>query len=227
VLYSGLVFDGTLMKPVMFTGHKVPIWHNANGLLHYVKDLKGPSTYSTLVWLDDSQDELADEPLLVWDHLGGHKAAPVQDWLEDHNVASLLLPAQTSGIMDPCDNSWHSALKAAIRRKPHANFSELLDVIVDSYLQPSEVEVSNHIRHCGYNSFEDPESVVNRLFSEGFYASSTADPRAEQMVKAYNAFTEQLRVLRDGVGDFVGPLQLKDCNLDGVYWHTYQPKNRT
>lgn len=209
----------------MFTGTKVPIWTNPRGKLHFVPKLAGPSTYSTLAWLEDSEDYLSDEPLLLWDRLGGHRSGAVQDWLEDRYIASMHFPAQTSGVMDPCDNSWHSALKSAIRRRPHTNFKDLLDIIVDSYWAPTDNEVQNHIRHCGYDSYEDPEKVVNRLFSEGYYPESNGDPRADAMIKAYTAFSDQVHVLRNGHGDFHGPLQLKDCGLDGVYWHTYSIKN--
>jgi hypothetical protein len=211
----------------MFTGKRIPHWNNPNGELRYIKGIAGPSTRSTLAWLDIRQEYFQDEPLLIWDHLGGHKADEVQDWLEDHDVRSLLLPARTSGIMDPCDNSWHSALKSAIRRVPHQDLKGLLDRMVECYWAPSESEVQNHIKHCGYNSLEDPEKVVTRLFSEGYYAASTADPEADKMIAAYEAHKAQVRVLRNGVADFRGPIQLKDCDLDGVCWRTFHVKNRT
>lgn len=224
ILYSGLVFDGSVLEPHIFIGKRIPRYHNERGTVHFIPGIKGPSIRSTLAWLEHSIDYLRDEPLLVWDRLGGHRTDEVQGWLEHHNIENIFLPGRTCGILDPCDNSWHHQLREILRPLPHADTRQLLDSVIDAYWEPLDTEVQSYIKHCGYDSLEEPRNIVDRLFSSGYFPESAADPNADKMKRAYKAFMGALHQLRSNDDVLPKPFQLPDCDLDGVFWHQYQIK---
>ena len=90
LLVTGLVGDGTMLPPVIFTDdHNLPEMHFDNAFVLLVESSKGPSRETIMRWFDVVRDWLEDEPLLLLDNLRCHhnldflREVPETHWRPD------------------------------------------------------------------------------------------------------------------------------------------------
>jgi hypothetical protein len=114
ILNEGLVMDGTVLPPVIFTNYdQVPanIEDSQEAHVIYIPDLSQPSADLTLRWLDTIKEYLEDSPLVIHDRGPEYIARDAQQEFKNLGISTMSIPAQGGAFVNPCDNAFNAQLR--------------------------------------------------------------------------------------------------------------------
>lgn len=198
ILYEGLVMDGTLLPPVIFTNcPDVPanIEENRIAFVIYIENLQAPSAALTLRWIDTIQAYIDDSPLIIHDRGPEYMAQSVQEELEQLEVDTKILPATGGAFANPCDNAFNSAFRRLYSENLPSSYFEKLVHIIDCYYAAQESSISRYFRHIGYCGPRPSKKRVARLLNEGFKPGRQNAELYGKMKNSYLAWRRGLRMV--------------------------------
>ena len=187
--------------------------------VRYQSKVKGPGTKTTEQWWDlVGRTNFYDQPLVLADNLRSYFNKTIQEELSDLDVVLLHYPSYAGALLDPCDNSFHAALKRRYYKEDRGDHGKMIAAIRKVYYETSEESIRNYWHHCGYTSSEPPEDIVSRLMAEGFHPLKERDERLQKMESYYLHWKHSLNLLRLGSQPPGPPGDSTEDSLDGVYW---------
>jgi hypothetical protein len=196
ILYVGLVMNGTVIPPIIFTNcSTVPedIDSGSDGKVIYVPDLNQPTAELTIRWLTTVQEYIGKKDLLVHDRGGEYKAQSVQDWCSVKKIETCMMPAAGGAFVNPCDNPYNAQLKKAYFKAQSKTYPEKLKAILKAYYTPQEESIMKYFEHVGWSGKSPTKADVHRLLSEGYRPGRGRERLYEEMRTAYLAWKKCLR----------------------------------
>ncbi len=196
ILYEGLVMDGSLLPPIVFTNcPSVPkgIEGDSEAKVIYVPDLNQPTAALTLRWLDLLSEYLEDNPLLVHDKGPEFTASSVQEDMAAKGIRSLAIPTAGGAFINPCDNPFNSSLKQTYFKQHLHSYTDKLKAIIRAYFSPSEETLQRYFQHVGWTGPYPTKRYVSKILNEGYRPGHKGAKVYEEMETLYQAWLKNLR----------------------------------
>jgi hypothetical protein len=130
--------------------------------------------------------------LVVQDQESATKTQAIADWADKRSIVPFLLPSRTAHKADPCDAYAHGVVHRSANTELNrlasygpVSFSEYLNAIVGAYRELKPATVKGYFLAIGLIGSLDPETTVNRLFSEGFHVKPRFEGLHLRQLEAY------------------------------------------
>jgi hypothetical protein len=108
--------------------------------------------------------------VLLMDNEGSFKTEWVRDLMESNGITPLYFPPWLGSIMNPCDNSFHSAFKLALQKllvsRTSVSAEEKIKLAHQAYLSINDSDIVNMFHHVGILG-KNPRRALEVLFKEG------------------------------------------------------------
>lgn len=196
VLYEGLVLNGQLIPPIIFTDcDAVPqgVEGDKDGKVIYLPEFSQPSGDMTLRWLEEVREYLEDEPLVVHDRVPEYMAKEVKQEMEQRGIRTMKIPATGGAFINPCDNAFNSQLKQAYYKLDKRTYEQKLQAILAAYYSPSEETMQRYFEHVGWRGDHLTKYGVQSLLSEGYRPGVKHLKLHEDMKTVYHGWKKNLR----------------------------------
>lgn len=196
ILYEGLVLDGTLLPPVIFSNcPEIPddITEGREAVVIYYPNLQAPSADTTQRWIDSIRPYLEDSPVVIHDRGPEFVARSVQEEFEALDIQTLILPATGGAFANPCDNAFNSSLRRIYAKQPPETYPDKLIRIIDSYYAASEESIKSYFEHIGYCGKYPSRKKIENLLNEGYKPSCESAMIYRAMKNKFCAWKQGLR----------------------------------
>lgn len=226
MLYDGITADGFEIPPVLFTSDKHDSGRSSPEMpVIYLPGIKGPGTASTQLWWDTiAQSTFTDRPVILADNLKAYFSKTLKEEMSDMDVQVLHFPVHSGAFIDPCDNSFHAALKHIYYSKDRSDHGKMIDAIRESYFQISEDSIKHFWQHCGYTSDDNVFDRVHALLGEGFVPDPGREEIFEKMAIYYNYWRGYYKLLRSGFHPPAEPIVDDKHGFDKFTWVVKESK---
>lgn len=229
-LLTALVGDGTVM-PFIFQTKRRDILENVLETRHghvVVVGREQPALtgYKEALHFWRSQKCLKRGDIIVSDNEAAFRNQEILDMLDGWGVECVFFPPRYGALMNPCDNSFHSAFQAHLSRlvlELHSCSSNTkVHAVWYAWDAVSEESVLHFFHHCGLvdDGKSSLDSIAEKLREEGIHPAPRHFELHQQCLNAYIAWRRRKHI----AGDDTEPLMaLEADNLDGHYWAAVQP----
>lgn len=195
ILFTAICADGSCLPPLIVTSDtKLKNLTYGKAKVILIRGNKGQSNIATQAWVDNMQEYLQDNPLLLLDNHKCHYNKEMVSQLNDMGASIMYFPAHLGGLLNPCDNSFHSILKRYYFGCKRDTHEEMIKAIIDSYFAVTEKQIVNFFHHTGIISKTPARQVARRLLGEGYLHPNRHGTR--EMLRQFNLWRNHPGVLR-------------------------------
>lgn len=194
--------------------------------------VKGMDIITMIAYIDHIASYVQQPSLLLMDRLSSHSSSRVKSHINSKTLPNgeamfipLYFPAKASLLISPLDMGAIFAFKAQFYRLDRATIQKKLLAVRQAWDAVSNETLSNICLNCGIIGEETIESLRSRFLKE------VVSEVPEELVDYHNFY----EAWKNGVFNVEGatrgrgivleaPSQLKESNMDGVYWNKFGRK---
>lgn len=126
--------------------------------------------------------------VLLLDNEQSWKTEWVETLCEAHNIQRLFFPTGLGSYMNPCDNSFHAAMKSTFHKLltdfHSINIQQKITLAKEAYYSLSEQNIQQLFKHCGIIN-TPAKTAVRYLLSEGCHPSASHIEQHQRQLDAY------------------------------------------